>query len=101
MRTSLRTYLRSRLVLSSLKVERLRFLIVGTGCSGTVYAAKLLSSAGIPCSHEAIFTPEGIEAARLRLHGRKRIVNSEISTRAGEWLKAGDFLLSGGPVFRG
>jgi hypothetical protein len=33
----------------------LEYLVVGTGRSGTLYAAKLLTAVGIPCGHERIF----------------------------------------------
>ena len=42
----------------------MKFIITGTGRCGTVFLAKYLTSAGIPCSHEGIFTPEGINEAR-------------------------------------
>jgi hypothetical protein len=34
----------------------LEYLVVGTGRSGTLYAAKLLTALGKPCGHERIFT---------------------------------------------
>jgi hypothetical protein len=36
----------------------MRYLVVGTGRCGTVYMAKLLSSVGVPCGHEATVTPQ-------------------------------------------
>ena len=36
-----------------------RFVVTGTGRSGTVYMSRLLTSVGIACSHEAVFHPEG------------------------------------------
>ncbi len=33
----------------------LEYLVVGTGRSGTLYAAKLLTALGFPCGHERIF----------------------------------------------
>jgi hypothetical protein len=38
----------------------LDWIVTGTGRCGTVYAAKLLTSAGIPCGHEAFFKSCGI-----------------------------------------
>src|ERR1035441_10724198 len=34
-----------------------RFVIVGTGRSGTKYASELFSQLGIPCGHESFFDP--------------------------------------------
>lgn len=36
-----------------------RFVISGTGRSGTKYAASILNAMQIPCGHESIFTAEG------------------------------------------
>jgi hypothetical protein len=38
----------------------LRYVVLSTGHSGTGYAAKLLTSAGVPCGHESIFTRNGV-----------------------------------------
>jgi len=38
----------------------IQFLVTGTGRCGTGYAAELLTSAGIPCGHEDVYTPWGI-----------------------------------------
>jgi hypothetical protein len=60
---------------------KLQYLVVGTGRSGTVYVAKLLTAAGFPCSHERIFTGgDPAEAARILEAGGK---NSECSTHFG------------------
>jgi hypothetical protein len=48
----------------------LKYIVVGTGRSGTVYYARLLTSLGIPCGHESFFDYEGIEVALLRLTGK-------------------------------
>lgn len=63
------------------RVEKLKYLVVGTGRCGTVYLAKLLSSLGIPCTHEGIFRHDGLEKARERLSGTD-IEVSEISKLA-------------------
>jgi hypothetical protein len=34
----------------------MRFVVTGTGRSGTGYAAKLFTAAGLSCGHEAVFT---------------------------------------------
>jgi hypothetical protein len=35
----------------------MRFVVTGTGRSGTGYAARLFSNAGLPCGHEEVFGP--------------------------------------------
>jgi len=47
--------------------SRLKLIITGTGRCGTVFMARFLTSAGIPCGHECIFTPLGLEEAKIRL----------------------------------
>jgi hypothetical protein len=64
------------------KFNDLKYLITGTGRCGTVYMAKLLSSVGYPCTHEAVFKHDGIEAAHLRLNGSLHTDLSEISKLA-------------------
>src|SRR6516225_10533359 len=58
--------------------SKLSFLIVGTGRSGTVYLARLLTGVGIPCSHERVFNGNDIDDAirALEAPGGK---NSECS----------------------
>lgn len=46
-----------------LDVHKVHILVTGTGRCGTRYVAKLLSSAGVPCGHEGVFTPRGISKA--------------------------------------
>jgi hypothetical protein len=46
---------------------KLRYLVAGTGRSGTVYLAKLLTSVQIPCGHEHFFQGEDLNAALARL----------------------------------
>lgn len=50
---------------------RLSYLVTGTGRSGTVFMARLLTSVGIPCSHEMIFDHRGLECAENRLKGQQ------------------------------
>lgn len=57
----------------------LDYIITGTGRCGTLFAANFLTSAGAPCSHEAIFTPLGIDFAMEVLSGARLAKNSEIS----------------------
>src|SRR5215510_14389698 len=37
-------------------ISQLRFLVVGSGRSGTRYASELFTALDIPCGHEAMFT---------------------------------------------
>lgn len=45
----------------------LKYVVTGTGRSGTVYMARFLTSVGIPCGHETIFDWKGITWAKKRL----------------------------------
>ena len=45
----------------------LELIVTGTGRCGTGFAAKWLSSVGIRCGHEAVFTPHGMGQARYML----------------------------------
>lgn len=56
---------------------KLKYLVTGTGRSGTVYMARLLSSIGIPCGHESIFTNQGLAEALNRLEGWSKADLSE------------------------
>lgn len=51
------------------RINKLRYLVTGTGRCGTVYLAKLLTSIGIPCGHESVFTYYGLEWALKVLNG--------------------------------
>jgi hypothetical protein len=57
----------------------LKYIITGTGRCGTVFFAKLLTSVGISCGHETIFSYDGIERAKARLNGKLRRELSQIS----------------------
>jgi hypothetical protein len=46
-------------------LRRPRFVIVGTGRSGTRYISQVLTLAGIRCGHEAWWTTRGTRAIRL------------------------------------
>jgi hypothetical protein len=48
---------------------KLKYLIVGTGRSGTVFMARLLTSLGIPCGHESVFNVEGLDKASQIISG--------------------------------
>jgi predicted nucleic-acid-binding Zn-ribbon protein len=65
-----------------LYLDKLKYIVTGTGRCGTVYVAKLLSSIGIPCTHEAIFQHDGLNKALERLNGQNTLDVSEISKLA-------------------
>lgn len=48
-------------------------MVVGTGRSGTVFMARLLTSIGIPCSHEMVFDYCGLNDAIRRLRGESHL----------------------------
>lgn len=50
---------------------KLKYLVVGTGRCGTVFTARLLTSLGISCGHESIFTNGGYKHAFDILKGNK------------------------------
>lgn len=58
---------------------KLDYIVTGTGRCGTLFAANFLTSAGIPCSHEAVFTQKGIEYASEVLNGLTRPSSSKVS----------------------
>lgn len=57
----------------------LKYIITGTGRCGTLFTANYLTSAGIPCSHEAIFNYKGIEYAKDVINQKKELISSDIS----------------------
>ena len=60
-------------------MKSLKYLVVGTGRSGTVFMSRFLTSLGIVCGHESIFTHYGLEEAIKRLQNPDRIQNSAVS----------------------
>lgn len=58
---------------------KLDYIVTGTGRCGTLFAANFLTSSGVPCSHEAVFTAKGIEHAFAVLAGNEGVVSSKIS----------------------
>jgi hypothetical protein len=60
---------------------KLKYLVTGTGRCGTVYMARLLTTLGVNCGHEAIFSHLGIETAKKMLEGdESQITTSKCST---------------------
>ena len=67
-------------------MTKLQYIVTGTGRSGTVYLANLLTKCGLPCGHESVFTPWGLDEALARLDGRSPIQVSAISLAScGDW----------------
>lgn len=65
-----------------LQVDKLKYIVVGTGRCGTVYMAKLLTSIGLPCGHETIFLHDGFEHALARLENQEKLEISLIAKLA-------------------
>jgi hypothetical protein len=68
-------------------MKQLQYVVTGTGRSGTVYLANLLTKCGLPCGHECVFTPWGLDEALARLEGQAAIRVSAIAVEScGDWL---------------
>lgn len=61
---------------------RLRFLATGTGRSGTVFMAKVLTHLGLPCGHESFFTTDDAAVVQARCQGQVEPVLSHRSQAA-------------------
>lgn len=61
---------------------QLKFIVTGMPRSGTTFMAHALTTMGISCGHEAVFTPYGVQAALRKLQNPQLIVNSRISRKA-------------------
>lgn len=57
----------------------LKCVITGTGRSGTVYLARVLTSLGLPCGHETIFDYYGFDVAMERINGNRPLKLSDVS----------------------
>lgn len=57
-------------------MNKLLYIVAGTGRSGTVGVANTLTSVGVTCGHEAIFTNKGMPEAVRRLSGENRVRSS-------------------------
>lgn len=58
---------------------KMDYLITGTGRCGTMFMANFFTSVGLPCSHESVFTPNGLGWARAVMEGKIPRENSRIS----------------------
>lgn len=63
----------------------LKYLVTGLPRSGTVYMARLLTSMGLMCGHESIFTPDGLNYAIETLKGKKTANTSYVSLDQELW----------------
>ena len=70
--------------------RRFKVVVTGTGRSGTGFAAQWLTSAGLPCGHEAFFTITGWDGAVTNMRRHPELV-AESSWMAGSWLLANQF----------
>lgn len=57
----------------------LKYIVTGTGRCGTLFMANLLTSMGFPCTHEAVFTPYGVEKAKRVIAKTEPAISSKIS----------------------
>lgn len=60
-------------------MKKLEYLVVGTGRCGTAYIAQLLTSAGISCGHESIFSTNTLSEIKDKLKNTKSLKLSECS----------------------
>lgn len=76
----------------------LELLVAGTGRCGTVYLARLLTAAGLPCGHESFFDWTGLRAAERRLRGEDRpglSYASRMRFESGRWVPGDRWLPEG------
>lgn len=66
-------------------MDQIEVLVTGTGRSGTVYLSRFLTSIGLMCGHESIFTPAGYDEAVLRLQDDLRNTSQVSSNSEHEW----------------
>lgn len=68
-------------------MKNLEYLVVGTGRCGTAYMAQLLTSAGIPCGHESVFSTNTLAEIKDKLKNPKLLKLSECSLMDGrKWV---------------
>lgn len=73
-------------------MKELQYVVTGTGRSGTVYMAKLLTSMGVPCGHECVFNRFGVENAQHLLENPEKIRTSLVS--GDSWLPDGNDIVA-------
>ena len=62
-------------------MRKFSYIVVGTGRCGTVFMSRLLTSLGIPCGHESVFTPEGIDKAANIILGKEDVGLSTVAQK--------------------
>jgi hypothetical protein len=68
-------------------MRKLEYLVVGTGRCGTAYMAQLLTSAGIPCGHESVFSANTLIEIKNKLKEPENFKLSECSlTQEKKWV---------------
>jgi hypothetical protein len=70
---------------------RLKFIVTGTGRSGTVYMARVLTSLGVPCGHESVFTQDKERKIMGRLYGFVEPTISDVADNHG-WLEISELV---------
>lgn len=71
--------IKMNLLKNSSNDNNLKFIVTGTGRCGTVFAARFLTSLGIPCGHESIFNHSSTGIKERIVNPNKRFI-SECST---------------------
>jgi hypothetical protein len=64
-----------------IRMIELKYILTGTGRCGTVFFSNVMTSLGLNCLHEGIFTPDGLEQTKKILSGEVDPANSLISER--------------------
>ena len=57
------------------KINKLKFIVTGTGRCGTVFFAKMLTSLGLPCGHESVFDYSDDNTIINRLKNNERTLS--------------------------
>jgi len=65
---------------------RLKFIVTGTGRSGTVYMARILTSLGVQCGHESVFNQGKEREVVGRVYGFVDLTISKVADNQG-WLE--------------
>lgn len=68
--------------------HKLELVLTGTGRCATGFYSKLLTSAGLPCGHEAIFGPYGMARALVALEERGDSLRADSSWLAAPFLNS-------------
>jgi hypothetical protein len=74
-------------------MKKLEYLVVGTGRCGTAYMAQLLTSAGIPCGHESVFSTNTLMEIKNKLKNPKSLKLSKCSLMSeSKWVNPRDII---------